>query len=107
MSFPDAGDGSTTLRCDEQSCIGNVDGRTVAFVSDPLAFEEDCRNANVIVATVPAPRDCDGPDIVIDWFDLWRDGAHAIWLDAGEDGQRIWQARTDRPARPWVRRSVR
>ncbi len=107
QSFPDTGEGSTILRCDGQSCIGTVDGRTIAFVSDPLAFEEDCRRADVVVAKVPAPRACDGPDIVIDWFDLWRDGAHAIWLDAGEGRSEVWQARTDAPARPWMRRSVR
>lgn len=105
-AFPPPGEGSAVLRCDGQSCIGRIDGRTVAFVNDPLAFEEDCRIADVVVAQVPAPRDCDRPEVVIDWFDLWRDGAHAIWLDAA-GGNRVWQARTEVPARPWMRRSNR
>jgi len=105
-AFPPPGEGSAVLRCDGQSCIGRIDGRTVAFVTDPLAFEEDCRIADVVVAQVPAPRDCDHPDVVIDWFDLWRDGAHAILLDSA-GGNRVWQARTEHPARPWMRRSNR
>ena len=36
----------------------------------------------------------------IDRFDLWRNGAHALYL--GEDGIRIETARQEQGDRPWV-----
>lgn len=106
-AFPAAGQGDDVLRCDGQGCIGRIGQQTVAFVTDPLAFEEDCQSADIIVAEVPVPRSCSGPDLVVDWFDVWRGGAHAIWL--GRDGAagRVWQARVSNPSRPWMRPATR
>ena len=103
IAFPSAGSGDPALRCDAQGCIGNVGTHRIAFVSDPLAFEEDCRSADIVVADIPAPRSCTGPEIVVDWFDLWRGGAHAIWLGQNDQTGRIWQARVETPAHPWMR----
>jgi competence protein ComEC len=36
----------------------------------------------------------------VDRFDVWRDGAHAIWLSP--DGVRILSDREARGRRPWV-----
>jgi len=105
-AFPQPGEGSTVLRCDEQGCIGQLDGHRIAFVSDPLAFEEDCLSADIVIADVPVPRSCSQPEIVIDWFDLWRSGAHAIWLK-GNGQSRVWHARSENPARPWMRPATR
>lgn len=105
-AFPPPGEGSSVLRCDEQGCLGQLGPHRVAFISDPLAFEEDCLSADIVIADVPVPRSCRGPQVVIDWFDLWRGGAHAIWLD--ENGQsRVWHARSENPARPWMRPATR
>lgn len=107
VGFPNAGAGDTALRCDAQGCIGQVGDQKIAFVSDPLAFEEDCRTADIVVAEVPAPRACRGPEIVVDWFDLWRGGAHAIWLGQNGKAGHVWQARVEAPARPWMRPATR
>lgn len=99
-AFPRAGQGDHALRCDGQGCIGRIGHQTVAFVSDPLAFEEDCRSADIVIAEVPAPRSYRGPLLVMDWFDVWRGGAHAIWLGQNGEGGRVWKARVGDPARP-------
>jgi len=59
------------------------------------------------VSSIPAPWACKQPGLVIDWFDFWRDGAHAVWLDQNGAGPRIWNARSEFPARPWMRASPR
>lgn len=66
------------------------------------AAEDDCRRADVLVSLVPLRGPCPRPVIVVDRFDLWREGAHAIWLD--EDDVRVATVNGLRGHRPWVLR---
>jgi competence protein ComEC len=95
------------LRCDPQGCLYRARGQIVALVRDPAALAEDCRIATAVVSAVPTRRACRGPSVVIDRFDLWRAGAHALWLTparievvsvAAERGRRPW-APPPRPRR--------
>ncbi len=95
-----AGDDAAGLRCDTLGCIQRRDGSTVAFVRDPRALEEDCARADLVVSTVPAWDLCAGPGTVVDRFDLWRNGGHAIWLEP--DGARVESVAERRGKRPWV-----
>ena len=88
------------LSCDPLGCLYRRDGVTIAVVRDPRAFAEDCAVADAVVATIPAPRFCDAA--VVDRFDLWRDGAHALTVRdgivsvdsvAGHVGDRPWALR--------------
>jgi len=86
------------LRCDPLGCLWHHDGRLVALVRDAAALPEDCRNADVIVALIPARHACRARALVVDRVDLRRNGATAIWLgpsivlDTANDrrGQRPW-----------------
>ncbi len=89
------------LDCDPLGCAGRTAGRTVAVVTDARGFPEECRRADILISTEPVPRDCTAPEIVIGRFDVWRAGAHAIWLD--DSGVRTWRARVFDPGRPWMR----
>ena len=72
----------------------------IALPSSPAAIAEDCRRADVVISLEPVSGRCPSARIVIDRFDLWRDGAHALWLDPargpvvrsadGVRGQRRW-----------------
>ena len=92
------------LRCDALGCIQRLNGKTIAFVRDPRALEEDCARADIVVSAVPAWNLCPGPGIVVDRFDLWRGGGHAIWLEP--EGARIETVAGARGARPWVARRL-
>jgi competence protein ComEC len=83
-------------------CIQQRGERTIAFVRDPRAFAEDCRRADPVIAAVPAWDLCEGPETVVDRFDLWRAGSHAIWLLP--DGVRVENVTESRGERPWVAR---
>ena len=51
--------------------------------------------------TVPLDGACrPRAGVVVDRFDLWRDGAHALWADG--DGIRVRSSRATRGDRPWV-----
>ncbi len=89
------------LACDSMGCIYRVRGQVVALVFELGALAEDCALASVVISRVPVRGDaCRGEGIVIDRFDLWRKGTHAIWLDEGE--LRVHNVRDMRGERPWV-----
>lgn len=83
------------LFCDSQSCIYQD---SIAFVRDPLALEEDCRRADIIISAAPVKIPCQAKT-VIDRYDLWRDGTHTIYLG---DPVKIRSVNGYRGQRPWV-----
>jgi competence protein ComEC len=94
------------LSCDLLGCIYQIRGQNVALVRRVGALEEDCRSADVVIASVPVRIACAHPRLVIDRFDLWRNGAHAIWFD--DNGTvRVETVNTSRGKRPWVHQPTR
>jgi competence protein ComEC len=93
-------DGS--LRCDPAGCAWRYQGLLVALPKQPQAITEDCRHADAVIATqMPIRYRCPSARIVIDRNDLWRGGAHALYLDR-ETGIRVVTATQLRGRRPWV-----
>ena len=97
-------DGSETgsLRCDGEGCVLTRHGRRVVIAEGPAALAEDCGRADLVVALVPAGRRCRQAGPVIDFFDLWRKGAHAVHVTA--KGIRVEAVNDTRGNRPWVLR---
>jgi competence protein ComEC len=62
------------------------------------ALQEDCATAEIVVSVIPTRRHCTGPSLVIDRFDVARNGAYAVWLT---DGIAVDTAQDVRGARPW------
>ena len=94
--WPKEGTGPGGIVCGEGGCRLETDGRRIAFSFDPSTQGEDCTWADILIAGAPVQIRCKTP-VVIDFFDLWRDGAHALWL---EDG-RIETVAAERGKRPW------
>ena len=88
------------MRCDSLGCIYDSGRHTVAFVRDARAFAEDCAPGVTVVSTVPARWHCRSARHVVDRFDLWRNGAHALWLR--ETGIRVLSVREARGDRLWA-----
>lgn len=92
---------SGRLRCDALGCLYRREGELVAFVMDGRALADDCRAATLVISREPLRSlNCPMPSRVIDRFDLWREGAHAIRL--GDDGIIVESVRAARGRRPWV-----
>lgn len=107
LPWPSAGSGdergpdNPPLRCDSLGCIYRHAGQTVALVQDSQALVEDCRRATVLISREPVrQRLCSTPVVVIDRFDVWRAGAHAVWLS--EEGVKVESVAQGRGKRPWV-----
>jgi competence protein ComEC len=88
------------MRCDGLGCVFQANGKTVALMRRPEAMQDDCRRADVLVSLVPLRGACPRPLAVVDRFDLWQEGAHAIWL--GDEGVRVLSVNGLRGNRPWV-----
>ena len=77
VRFPAADDPG--VACDGLGCVYTRNGKSVAlaFVGD--ALPDDCTAADLVISLVPIRRNCAAP--VIDRFDLWRGGTHAVRID--------------------------
>jgi len=80
--------GACTLRAGEHSAV--------LLRGAPPA--EACAAAALVVSAEPVRGRCAAA--VIDRFAVWRNGAHAAWLE--RDGVRVLSDRAARGARPWV-----
>lgn len=87
------------LTCDSLGCVYRVAGLEIALLRDGQALEEDCRRADILVSAVPVRGRCPHPRPVIDRFDLWRNGATALWVD--RDRVRIQTVADGQGNRPW------
>lgn len=84
------------LRCDDAGCRGEVKGYKIAIAHEPSAWQEDCGWADIIIASVPV-QGCSA-EHVIDRFSVYREGAHALYLEQdlrietveAQRGERIW-----------------
>jgi competence protein ComEC len=89
------------VACTEHACRirPHPDGPTVLLLLGP-AMEEDCAAA-LLLSLEPIHLRCPEPvPDAFDRFDLWRNGAHAVWI--GRDEVRVLSDRDVRGDRPWV-----
>tara|TARA_R110000787_G_scaffold25757_6_gene72315 strand:+ start:48605 stop:50650 length:2046 start_codon:yes stop_codon:yes gene_type:complete len=70
----------SNMRCDVLGCRFQAGSHDIAYAIRGPALSEDCRQRGILISREPVPRNCPGPDIIIDRFDLSRYGAHAITL---------------------------
>lgn len=97
----DGGPSNGMVTCDSLGCIIKISGATVAVELEPGALFDDCQVANLIISQRPIRESCPSAWRKIDRFDLWREGAHAIWVS--ETGEiRVKSVAEERGNRPWV-----
>ncbi|MBV9833297.1 MAG: ComEC family competence protein [Alphaproteobacteria bacterium] len=106
--WPEAGNSADgSMRCTGGLCVLRRAGAEVRLVVRPEAQPQACAGATPVVSVVPLRNQCRAALWTIDRFDLWRHGAHAVWL--GDKGRptRIETTREARGDRPWVPRADR
>ena len=86
------------IACDASGCVGKLaDGARVAYALTPDAFEDDCREAVLVVAARAAPPDCAATVI---GRDLWR-ARGALALRRTASGFEVESTRAASFDRPW------
>ncbi len=100
---PDTNISERRLPCDDIGCV--AEGTPiVALPTSSAALDDDCREANIVIASVPVrrmARESCNAILIIDRFDVAREGAHAIYLDEDGNIERVETVRDWRGARPW------
>ena len=87
------------LSCDALGCLYRVHNRQIAIVKDRQAISDDCGDTSLVISLVAAGRRCRA-SLVVDWFDLRREGAHAFYV--GPKGIEVETVRRWRGIRPWT-----
>ncbi len=101
MSWRDAPNHAGAPICDDFGCIVAHEGITIAFAYRHEALH-DCASVDLMIAFFPVRGRCHGPSTVIDRFDLWRDGVHAITLQDG--AIKVDTVRRRQGHFPWTRK---
>jgi competence protein ComEC len=92
-----AADGA--IACDDGACTLRPSlGGPPAVLLRGATPGEACAGAALVVSAEPVRGRCAAR--VVDRFSVWRDGAHAAWLEP--TGSRVLSDRDARGARPWV-----
>ena len=87
------------IACEEGACtLRPSSGAPPAVLLRGAPPNEACAGAALVVSAEPVRGRCAAR--VVDRFSVWRDGAHAVWLD--KTGPRVLSDRALRGARPWV-----
>ena len=103
------------FRCDAIGCVAQVKGARVAVAKHSAAIVDDCAAARIVVLNQPRPDFCETSALVVDFFDVWREGTHAIYIDADPQNAdappnvRVDTVAAHRGERPWslaIRRPV-
>ncbi|WP_395685319.1 ComEC/Rec2 family competence protein [Aestuariivirga sp.] len=86
--------------CRDKVCEAKVKGRRVVYVSEWEVPPPGCADADILIVDFPLRGSCSAASLRIDRFDLWRFGAHAIWLEDSE--VLIRTSRGEQGDRPWT-----
>jgi competence protein ComEC len=97
--------------CSDDACRMDVKGYRIAYLREGVDTDPGaCRDIDILVTDFPLRGACAQVPVRIDRFDVWRHGAHAIFIRDG--AIEVTTAAEHRGTRPWAtppvpRRSIR
>jgi competence protein ComEC len=102
------GDGAGSLvaaarpgfNCLRHTCTAIIKNKRLAYMDKQAEGKVECPDADILIAAFPLRGACKKIALRIDRFDVWREGAHALFVV--DDGIRIVTVRQMRGQRPWV-----
>jgi competence protein ComEC len=78
----------------------DVKGFRVAYLREGVDAAAYCRGVDILVTDFPLRRACAQVPVRIDRFDVWRNGAYAVFVRDG--GIEVTTAADQRGLRPWT-----
>jgi competence protein ComEC len=86
--------------CVDNMCFSDLASMSVGYIHEPTDTEWECPPTAIIIADFPLREKCSEAKLKIDRFDVWKFGAHAIFIDG--DVARVETAKGEQGDRPWV-----
>jgi competence protein ComEC len=86
--------------CNAGTCNAKEQGMTISYLLRAVEHNMACPVADILLAEFPLRRRCKGKHVTIDRFDVWRNGAHAVYIE--DSSLKVATAREKQGARPWV-----
>jgi competence protein ComEC len=86
--------------CDGRTCKAFVKTKTIAYFKEGTGDPPACNGIDILIAAYPLRGACRSVPVRIDRFDVWRNGAYAVWLEDG--GVRTQTVREASGKRPWT-----
>jgi competence protein ComEC len=86
--------------CAENMCFSDLASMSVAYVHETPETDWECPPTAIIIADFPLREKCAEAKLKIDRFDVWKFGAHAIYIEG--DVARVETAKGMQGERPWV-----
>ena len=101
--WPQEGQGRV-VSCEGGVCTAEIRGKRISFVMAKGSLPESCASADLILSMEPfkEAEECRRQTVLLDRWDIWRKGAHAIYLSP--EGMRVETVQADRGKRPWTGR---
>lgn len=86
-------------QCGEHGCRFEIKDQKISYVRSPYVQREDCAWADVVISVYPFDKGGCSARVIIDKFDSWRSGAHALWVSNSD--VRIEHVAETSSKRPW------
>ena len=86
--------------CVEGMCFTDLATKSVAYVQEQKAKDWACPPVDILISDFPLRHACSDIPIRIDRFDVWKFGAHALYIENGN--LRIETVKGAQGQRPWV-----
>ena len=84
----------------DDACWMELKGLRVAYLREGVDAATYCRGVDILVTDFPLRRACAHVPVRIDRFDVWRNGAYALFVRDG--GIEVTTAAAQRGLRPWT-----
>jgi competence protein ComEC len=88
--------------CVEGMCFADVSDKSIAYEHEQSDPNWTCPPVDILIADFPLRKACGDIAVRIDRFDLWKHGAHALYVQDGK--VRIETVKSAQGDRPWVYR---
>jgi competence protein ComEC len=86
--------------CAENMCFADVGATSIGYIHEQPDASWTCPPVDVVIADFPLRRACSDVATRIDRFDVWRHGAHAVYIADGV--VRLETVKAAQGDRPWV-----
>jgi competence protein ComEC len=88
-------------------CENNVCKTHLGTVPILIATAEEsppCVKGALLIHLEPNEKNCSQALLILDWYDIWREGAHALWISS--QGIKVETVRKHQGNRPWTKQAI-